>query len=94
MNQAIYEELIKSNNFISEEKFERIIETNRHNYDGSYIDAIIHYYEENDIDLEDVKLLLTDSLLLKIKNEAIEKNLLKESTLTRKTYLNLEQIFP
>ncbi len=94
MNEKIYEELIQSDAFISEENFERIIETTRNVYEGSYIDAIIHYCEENDIDLEDIKLFLTNSLLLKIQNEAIENNLLKNSASARKSYLNLEQIFP
>ena len=94
MNEKIYEELIQSDAFISEENFERIIETTRNVYEGSYIYAIIHYCEENDIDLEDIKLFLTNSLLLKIQNEAIENNLLKNSASARKSYLNLEQIFP
>lgn len=94
METDIFEELMNTHHFISEEQFERIIETNKHLYDGSYIDTIIDYYEEHSIDLEDIKLLLTNSLLLKIKNEAIENNLLKDAALTRKTYLNLEKIFP
>lgn len=45
----------------------------------SYLDAVVLYCDENDIDTATVNPLVSKSLKEKIKIEAIEKRLLKES---------------
>ena len=45
----------------------------------SYMDAVVLYCNENDIDTGSVNPLISKSLKEKIKIEAIEKRLLKES---------------
>jgi len=44
----------------------------------SYMEAIIEYCEDADFDIESVKPLINTSLREKIRNEAIEKNLLRK----------------
>jgi hypothetical protein len=46
----------------------------------SYIDAIIHFCEQNSIDLESVPKLVSKPLKEKIKYEAMELNFLKRSS--------------
>jgi hypothetical protein len=45
----------------------------------SYLDAVVLYCDENEIDTATVNPLISKSLKEKIKIEAIEKRLLKES---------------
>lgn len=49
---------------------------------GSYIAATSEYFEELDVDAEDGLKLISPTLLDKIKNEALDKNLLKEKRST------------
>ena len=49
----------------------------------SYIDAIIHFCEQNSIDLESVPKLISKPLKDKIKCEAMELNFLKRSSRAR-----------
>ena len=46
----------------------------------SYIDAIIHFCEKNNIDIESVPKLISKPLKEKIKYEAMELNFLKRSS--------------
>ena len=46
----------------------------------SYIDAIIHFCENNNIDLESVPKLISKPLKEKIKYEAMELNFLKKTS--------------
>ena len=50
------------------------------NVEMNYIDAIIHFCEENSIDLESVPKLLSKPLKEKLKYEAMELNFLKKSS--------------
>ena len=50
------------------------------NEDMSYIDAIIHFCENNNIDLESVPKLISKPLKEKIKYEAMELNFLKKTS--------------
>ena len=50
------------------------------NEDMNYIDAIIHFCEENNIDVEAVPKLISKPLKEKIKYEAMELNFLKRSS--------------
>ena len=50
------------------------------NNDMNYIDAIIHFCEQNNIDVESVPKLISKPLKEKIKYEAQELNFLKRSS--------------
>ena len=50
------------------------------NEDMSYIDAIIHFCETNNIDVESVPKLISKPLKEKIKYEAMELNFLKKTS--------------
>ena len=50
------------------------------NPDMNYIDAIIHFCENNSIDLESVPKLISKPLKEKLKYDAIELNFLKRTT--------------
>jgi hypothetical protein len=50
------------------------------NPDMNYIDAIIHFCENNSIDLESVPKLISKPLKEKIKYEAMELNFLKKTS--------------
>ena len=50
------------------------------NKDMNYIDAIIHFCEQNNIDVESVPKLISKPLKEKIKYEAQELNFLKRSS--------------
>ena len=50
------------------------------NVEMNYIDAIIHFCENNNIDLESVPKLISKPLKEKLKYEAMELNFLKKSS--------------
>jgi hypothetical protein len=50
------------------------------NEDMNYIDAIVYFCEENNIDVESVPKLISKPLKEKIKYEAMELNFLKRSS--------------
>ena len=50
------------------------------NVEMNYIDAIIHFCEKNNIDLESVPKLISKPLKEKIKYEAMELNFLKKTS--------------
>ena len=50
------------------------------NIDMNYIDAIIYFCEQNNIDVESVPKLISKPLKEKIKYEAMELNFLKRSS--------------
>ena len=50
------------------------------NIEMNYIDAIIHFCENNNIDLESVPKLISKPLKEKIKYEAMELNFLKKTS--------------
>ena len=62
-------------------KFTEAIETLAHEKEGmSYVDAIVHFCEQNNIDVESVPKLITKPLKEKLKGEAMELNLLKRTS--------------
>ena len=74
------EKVLKSN-FFSSAGFAQEIETLvQVNENMNYIDAIIHFCEQNSIDLESVPKLIPKPLKEKIKYEASELNFLKRSS--------------
>ena len=72
---------VLDNKFLCQNKFAQIIETLvKDNKDMNYIDAIVHYCEENNIELESVSKLISKPLKEKIKCEAINLNFLKRTS--------------
>ena len=59
------------------EEIEKLVLLNK---DMNYIDAIIHFCEQNNIDVESVPKLISKPLKEKIKYEAQELNFLKRSS--------------
>ena len=69
------------NKFFCPTKFAQEIETLVHSEDRmSYIDAIIHFCEKNNLDVESVPKLISKPLKEKIKYEAMELNFLKKTS--------------
>jgi hypothetical protein len=70
--------------FLCQTKFTQDIEDLvKHNDDLNYIDAIVHYCDDNKIELESVGKLISKPLKEKIKAEAIELNFLKRTSRAR-----------
>jgi hypothetical protein len=69
------------NKFFCPAKFAQEIETLVHSEESmSYIDAIIHFCEKNNLDVESVPKLISKPLKEKIKYEAMELNFLKKTS--------------
>ena len=77
------QDIIKSK-FLSSDKFsidiERYIRDNKCNY----IDGIIQYCQENEIEIETVSKLMSKPLKEKLKNNAVELNFLKKTIKSKK----------
>ena len=59
------------------QEIEKLVQTNP---DMNYIDAIIYFCEQNNIDVESVPKLISKPLKEKIKYEAMELNFLKKTS--------------
>ena len=69
------------NKFFCPSRFAQEIETLvKDNENMNYIDAIIHFCDQNSIDVENVPKLISKPLKEKIKYEAQELNFLKRSS--------------
>jgi len=66
--------------FLCQSKFSQDIEVLVLNSDLNYIEAIVSYCEENNIELDSVSKLISKPLKEKLKNEAMELNFLKKSS--------------
>ena len=67
--------------FFCPSRFAQVIESLVHNTEGmNYIDAIIHFCEKNNIDVEYVPKLISNPLKDMIKYEAPELNFLQRSS--------------
>ena len=74
-------EKVLASKFFCPSRFAQEIEALVHNTENmSYIDAIIHFCEQNNIDVESVPKLISKPLKEKIKYEASELNFLKRSS--------------
>ena len=78
-NSKEIEEALNSK-FISRDKFAEDIESLVLKTQLNYIDAIIQYCSDNEIELETVKKLVSKPLKDKIKAEATELNFLKKTS--------------
>ena len=69
------------NKFYCSRKFTEEIETIAKEGSGmKYIDAIVHFCEKNNLDVESIPKLISKPLKEKIKCEAMELNLLKRTS--------------
>jgi hypothetical protein len=59
------------------QEIEKLVQANP---DMNYIDAVVHFCEQNNIDVESVPKLISKPLKEKIKYEAMELNFLKRSS--------------
>jgi hypothetical protein len=59
------------------QEIEKLVQTN---VDMNYIDAIVYFCEQNNIDVESVPKLISKPLKEKIKYEAMELNFLKKTS--------------
>jgi uncharacterized protein YdhG (YjbR/CyaY superfamily) len=74
-------EKVLESKFFCPARFAQEIETLVHSEEKmSYIDAIIHFCEKNNIDVESVSKLISKPLKEKIKYEAMELNFLKKTS--------------
>jgi uncharacterized protein YdhG (YjbR/CyaY superfamily) len=74
-------EKVLESKFFCTARFAQEIETLVHSEEKmSYIDAIIHFCEKNNIDVESVSKLISKPLKEKIKYEAMELNFLKKTS--------------
>tara|TARA_A100001201_G_scaffold57170_1_gene55243 strand:- start:787 stop:1059 length:273 start_codon:yes stop_codon:yes gene_type:complete len=67
--------------FYCSRRFAEEIEAIAHENNGmKYIDAIVHFCEKNNLDVESIPKLISKPLKEKIKCEAMELNLLKRTS--------------
>ena len=78
-NQKDIDEALNSK-FISKDKFAEDIEMIVLNTKLNYIDAIVQYCTENDIELDTVNKLVSKPLKEKIRAEATDLNFLKKTS--------------
>ena len=74
------EKVLESKFFCPSRFAEEIESLVLHNKDMNYIDAIVHFCDQNSLDLESVPKLIPKPLKEKIKYEASELNFLKRSS--------------
>jgi hypothetical protein len=82
INTSIVENIIESK-FLSSQKFSLDIENYVIENSCTYIDAIISYCEDNDIELDSISKILSKPLKEKLKVEAEKLNLLKRVSKTK-----------
>ena len=74
------EEVLKNKFFCPSRFAQEIEKLVQHNEDMNYIDAVIHFCENNNIDLESVPKLISKPLKEKIKYEAMQLNFIKKTS--------------
>ena len=74
------EKVLKSKFFCPSRFAQEIEELVQVNRDMNYIDAIVHFCEQNNIDLESVPKLISKPLKEKIKCDAQELNFMKKTS--------------
>ena len=76
-------DIIKSK-FLTPEKFSLDIERYVLDNKCNYIEGIVQYCEENEIEIETISKLISKPLKEKLKNNATELNFLKKGTKSKK----------
>jgi hypothetical protein len=74
------EDNILQEKFMTIARFSAEVETLVNSDSMSYIDAIIHYCDTNDIELETVPKLISKPLKEKLKHEAQQLNFIKKTS--------------
>lgn len=82
INTSIVDSIIESK-FLSTQKFSLDIENYVIENNCTYIDAIVSYCDENDIELDSVSKILSKPLREKLKLEAERLNFLKKTSKTK-----------
>ena len=73
--------LLLEDRFMTSAKFSQEVEKINHaNHDMNYIDSVIHYCEENEIELDSVNKLISKPLKEKLRHEAQELNFMKKTS--------------
>jgi hypothetical protein len=80
METLINLETALNDKFLSQSKFSSEIENIVKSHDMTYIEAIVQYCEDNNLDVESVPKLLSKPLKERIKCEAIQLNCLRKSS--------------
>jgi len=70
-----------SDNFLTKAKFTKMVEKEVMAKKLTYMDAVIHICDNNDIDLEDVRKFIAVSVKDKIEAEAMTLNFLPQSNM-------------
>jgi Phage late-transcription coactivator len=74
--------MIEEKQFLTKQKFARLIEDVVHKRNLSYMDAVIDVCQSNDVELEDVRKFITPIIKDKIAAEAMRLNFLpRQNTL-------------
>jgi hypothetical protein len=66
--------------FMTTAKFSQEVEKIAHDNSMNYIDAIVHYCEKNEIEIESVAKLISKPLKEKLKYDAQKLNYMKKTT--------------
>ncbi len=78
LDKALKEKFLCQNKFTQD--IENLVKNTK---DLNYIDAIVHYCDENKIEVDSVSKLISKPLKEKIKAQATELNFLKRTTLAK-----------
>jgi len=62
--------------FLTKSEFGKLIEQTVKDHKSSYMDAVIHICEENDVELEDIRKFISPIIKNKIEAEAMKLNFL------------------
>lgn len=62
--------------FLTKSEFGKLIERTVKDHKSSYMDAVIHICEENDVELEDIRKFISPIIKNKIEAEAMKLNFL------------------
>lgn len=62
--------------FLTKSEFGKLIEQTVKDHKSSYMDAVIHLCEENDVELEDIRKFISPIIKSKIEAEAMKLNFL------------------
>jgi hypothetical protein len=71
---------IIENSFMTPTKFAQEVEKIAHENSMNYIDAIVHYCESNEIEIESVPKLISKPLKEKLKYDAQKLNFMKKTS--------------
>ena len=68
--------MIEEKQFLTKAKFAKLIEDTVHKHRSTYMEAVIHVWEQNDVEIEEVRKFITPIIKDKIEAEAMKLNYL------------------